>query len=96
MNTIIQLGILAQTVSAPLLPKQSVGGVVPVLLKIVFGVAALLAIIFIAYGGLKYTTSNGDSNAVQSAKNTILSAVVGLVIAVSAFAIVDFVVGKLG
>jgi hypothetical protein len=47
----------------------------------------------IVIGGIKYTTSNGDSSAITSAKNTILYSVVGLVVAILAFAIVNFVLG---
>ena len=45
-------------------------------------------------GGIRYTTSNGDQQAVQNAKNTILYAVVGLVIATLAFAAINFVIGS--
>ena len=65
------------------------------ILKIVFGIITLLSVIFVAVGGLKYTTSNGDPQGVASAKNTILAAVVGLIIGISAFTIVGFVAGRL-
>ena len=42
-------------------------------------------------GGIRYTVSGGDSGAVTSAKNTILYAVVGIIVAVLAYAIVNFV-----
>jgi hypothetical protein len=51
-----------------------------------------IAVIMIVIGGIRYTTSNGDSSAIASAKNTILYAVVGLVVAIMAYAIVNFVV----
>ena len=50
--------------------------------------------IMIVIGGIKYTTSNGDASAVSGAKNTILYAVIGLLVAISAYAIVNFVVAK--
>jgi hypothetical protein len=53
-----------------------------------------ISVIMIVIGGIKYTTSNGDSSAVTSAKNTILYAVIGLVIALMAYAIVNFVLGQ--
>ena len=55
-------------------------------------VLGAIAVIMIIIGGIRYTTSNGDSGQVTSAKNTILYAVVGLVIALLAYAIVNFVV----
>ena len=54
-----------------------------------------IAVIMIIFGGIKYTTSNGDSSQVTSAKNTILYAVVGLVVAILAYAIVNFVISSL-
>lgn len=65
--------------------------VINILLFIV-GVAAVVMIII---GGLRYTTSGGDSSSVTAAKNTILYSIVGLVVASLAFAIVNFVVDKL-
>lgn len=50
-----------------------------------------IAVVMIVIGGIRYTTSNGEASAMTSAKNTILYAVVGLVIAIMAFAIVNFV-----
>lgn len=58
-------------------------------LVVVFGV---IAAIFIVVGGVNYMTSAGDSGKVQKAKNTILYAVIGLVISALAFAIVNFVI----
>ena len=52
-----------------------------------------VSVIMIIYGGFKYVTSAGESSAVASAKNTILYAVVGLVIAILAYTIASFVVG---
>ncbi|MCX6805928.1 MAG: hypothetical protein NTY56_00575 [Patescibacteria group bacterium] len=46
-------------------------------------------------GGLKYTLSQGEEKAAAGAKDTILYAVVGLVVSVMAFAIVNFVLGEL-
>ena len=54
-----------------------------------------IAVIMIIIGGIKYTTSNGDQAQVTSAKNTILYAVVGLVVAIMAYAIVNFVLRAL-
>ena len=46
-------------------------------------------------GGIRYTISQGDSSAVTSAKNTILYSIIGLVVAILAYAAVDFVVNSL-
>jgi len=51
-----------------------------------------LSVIMIIYGGFKYITSSGESSGITSAKNTILYALIGLIIAVLAFSIVNFAV----
>lgn len=62
------------------------------IVNILLFVIGAVAVIMIVIGGLKYTTSNGDQNSITSAKNTILYAVIGLVVAILASAIVNFVV----
>lgn len=56
-------------------------------------VLGMIAVIMIVIGGIRYSTSGGDSTQIQAAKNTILYAVVGLVVAILSFAIVNFVLG---
>ena len=53
----------------------------------------IISVIVIIIGGIRYTTSGGDANGIKSAKDTILYAVVGLIVAMLAYAIVNFVVG---
>jgi ABC-type Co2+ transport system permease subunit len=74
--------------SKPLM--QTVGDLINVFLFLLGAVAVVMVI----FGGFKYVTSAGDSSAVTSAKNTILYAVVGLVVAASAYAIVNFALGR--
>ena len=59
-----------------------------------FAVGAL-SVIMLIWGGIRYTTSAGDSNKVTAAKNTVLYAIVGLVVAILAYAIVNMVIGKI-
>ncbi|MBQ6410223.1 hypothetical protein IJI18_03165 [Candidatus Saccharibacteria bacterium] len=58
----------------------------------VVGALSLVAVIFIVVGGVNYMTSQGDPGKTKKAKDTILYAVIGLIIAVLAFAIVNFVI----
>ena len=55
-------------------------------------VVAAAAVIFIIIGGVKYVTSGGNQEKVTSAKNTILYAIIGLVIVIFAQTILQFVV----
>jgi hypothetical protein len=61
---------------------------------LIFLVGAV-AVIMLIVGGLRYVVSSGDSKAVESAKNTILYAIVGIVVAVISFALVQFVISSL-
>lgn len=58
-------------------------------------VAGAVAVVMIIIGGIRYITSNGEQTHVKAAKETILYSVVGLIVALLAFAIVNFVVKKL-
>ena len=68
--------------------QQNLALVVNVLLFIIGAIAVIVIII----GGLKYVTSDGDSAKVKSAKDTILYAIVGIIIALLAYALVNFVI----
>ena len=54
-----------------------------------------ISVIMVIIGGLRYAAANGDQNAVKGAKDTILYALVGLVVAILAQVIVSFVLSKL-
>ena len=53
-----------------------------------------IAVIAIIAGGIRYTTANGDASQTKLAKDTILYAVVGLIVAIMAWGIVNFVVSR--
>ena len=55
-------------------------------------VLGIVAVIVIVFGGIQYMTSTGDSAKVKKAKDTILYGVIGLIICVLAYAIVNFVI----
>ena len=61
----------------------------------VVGVLALVAVIVIIIGGINYMISAGDAGKVKKAKDTILYGVIGLIICVLAFAIVNFVIANI-
>ncbi|HEU5121380.1 MAG TPA: pilin [Candidatus Saccharimonadales bacterium] len=54
-------------------------------------VIGIIAVIMIVVGGIRYSLSGGNASQVKEAKDTILYAVIGLVVAIMAFAIVNFV-----
>ena len=58
-------------------------------------IVGIIAVIMLIIGGIRYVISGGDSKKVTDAKNTVLYAIIGLVIAFLAFAIVNFVITAL-
>ena len=68
--------------------------IVKLVINIFSWVVGIIAVIMIIVGGLKYITSSGDSGNVTGAKNTILYAVVGLVVVALAQFVVRFVLER--
>lgn len=60
--------------------------------NIMFFIIGAVSVIMLIYGGIRYTTSGGNANSVTAAKNTIMYSIIGLVVAILAFAVVQFVV----
>lgn len=81
-----------RTVENPILGPNGIITKVAQILVIFVGVAS---VIMIMVGGFKYMVSAGEAGATKSAKDTILYAVIGLVVAVMAQAIVSFVLRRL-
>lgn len=67
-------------------------GVIKTIITTMLFVVGILAVIMIIYGGIRYVTAHGDKTQVASAKDTVVYAVVGLVVAIVAYALVDWVV----
>jgi len=71
------------------------GGIFTSIVNTALFVIGAVAVLMLIYGGIRYTISGGDEKAITSAKNTILYAVVGIIIAVLAYAIINFVLTSL-
>ena len=72
--------------------SRSAGDLAKDFVNIMLFAVGILAVIMLIWGGIRYVLSGGDSGAVSSAKKTILYAVVGLIVAILAYAIVNFVI----
>lgn len=70
-------------------------GIVSTITNVLLFIVGALAVIMIIFGGIRYATSGGNSANVTAAKNTVLYAIVGLIIAFLAFAAVNFILGFL-
>lgn len=78
-------------------PKDLFGnsGVFKQVTNTILYIVGIIAVIMLIIGGIKYVISGGDAKKVTDAKNTVLYAIIGLVIAFLAFAIVNFVISAL-
>lgn len=74
--------------------SSHVSGTIKNLVNIFSAVVGIISVLMIIFGGLKYITSGGDSNNVSSAKNTIIYAILGLVVVALAQFIVQLVLNK--
>lgn len=68
------------------------GGIFQTVSNVLLFIIGAVSVIMLIIGGIRYTVSQGDSSAVTSAKNTILYSIIGLVVAILAYAAVNFVI----
>jgi len=71
------------------------GIIKPIIQTLIYVIGALSVLVIIA-GGLLYVISAGDANKIKQARDAILYAIVGLVVAILAQGIVSFVIGAVG
>jgi len=74
--------------------QPTVDTLIKSVLKILSWVVGVISIIMIIIAGFFYVTSNGDTNKIGTAKNTLIYAIVGIVVVAFAQAIVQFVLGR--
>ncbi len=72
-------------------PNTSINTSLTKFINILSLIGGVIAVVFLIIGGYKYITSGGDANKISSAKNTILYALIGLIIVVLSQVIVRFV-----
>ena len=80
------------TASGTSTTPNSFSSVLTTVTNILLFLMGAISVIMIIVGGIRYATSQGDQTQMQSAKNTILYAVIGVVVSIAAYAIVSFVV----
>ncbi len=71
------------------------GGIFQTIANVLVFLVGAIAVLFLIIGGLRYVVSNGEAKNVEAAKNTILYAIIGIVVAILAFAVVQFVITSL-
>lgn len=70
------------------------GSVISTIIQILVVIAVIIAVIFLVWGGIKWILSGGDKGKVESARNTIIGGIVGLILVFLAYFIIS-VVGNL-
>lgn len=95
---ISQLRLLATTIpnDAVKIPKADANDAqFQAIIGAVFAIAAIVAVIFIILGGIRYSISQGNAGDLQKAKDMIVYSLVGLVIVLFSFSIVQFAIYRL-
>lgn len=87
----------AEAARADGMPENLVGvdGVFTRITNTVLYIVGAISVLMLIWGGLRYIISGGDSKKITDAKNTILYALLGLIIAFFAYAIVNFVLNAI-
>ncbi|MCU0667240.1 MAG: pilin [Patescibacteria group bacterium] len=77
-------------------PENKLNNIVGTIIDFFSWLIGIASVIMIMVGGFKYVTSGGDSSKTKTAKDTILYAIIGLIIVVLAQSIVWFVINRVG
>lgn len=88
----------AEAARAEGMPAELIGdsGIFTRITSIALYVIGAISVIMLIWGGLRYILSGGDSKKITDAKNTVLYAIIGLIIAFLAYAIIRFVLNSIG
>lgn len=78
------------------LDSSKIGQVISTVVAIILIAATIVALFFLIWGGIRWITSGGDKAKVESARNTIIASIIGLVIAFLAFFILTIILGFFG
>lgn len=89
-GTLDSFRVLPETVDGKEYPSD-IPYVLLAIIDDIIRIAALVAIAFIIYGAMQYIASQGSPEATSKAKNTVINALIGLVVAVVAVGVVGFI-----
>lgn len=89
-------GTGASGIVATLCKAKDLGQVLGFVVTVAFIIAILTALLFLIWGGIKWITSGGDKTGVEAARNTIIAAIIGLIVVFLAFFILNLILGLFG
>ena len=70
-------------------------GLIKTVVNVLLWAVGILSVIMIIFSGFRYITSAGDASKTKSAQSTLTYSVVGLIVAIMAYAIVNMVINRL-
>ena len=70
-------------------------GLIKTVVNVLLWAVGVLSVIMIIFSGFRYITSAGDTSKTKSAQSTLIYSVVGLIVAIMAWAIVNMVINRL-
>jgi predicted secreted protein len=91
-----EIGDFLPNLVTPFGPSEGLLGVVGTAITLAFGVAGLVAVIYLIIGGFNYVTAGGNPEAVEMAKTTIVNAIIGLLVILVSYLIVQFIMTQIG
>ena len=88
----------AEAARADGMPTNLIGptGIFTQISNTILYIVGIISVIMLVWGGLRYIISGGDSKKVNDAKNTVLYAIIGLIIAILSYVIINFVLNAVG
>lgn len=95
-NSSLQRGV--DVMHAEGMPTRLVGvdGTFSNIINTILYVAGVVAVTMLIIGGIRFMISRGDKDKVQKAKNTVVYAIIGLILVIFSYAIVNFIVSATG
>ena len=70
-------------------------GLIKTVVNVLLWAVGVLSVIMIIFSGFRYITSSGDASKTKSSQSTLIYSVVGLIVAIMAWAIVNMVINRL-
>lgn len=93
LNTLL---LAVTQIESKSLPQVDAGpATIQIILGIVFGIIGAIALVMIVKSGFEYITSSGDPQKASNARSGIIYALIGLIVAITAQALVAFVVNRI-
>lgn len=71
------------------------GSILTFLINAAFVIAAILALVFLIWGGINWITSGGDADGVKSARDRIIAAIIGLIVVILSYFLLNFVLSDI-